>query len=162
MTGATMNFLRLEDGAVTVDWVVLTASVVGLGLATMAVVSAGTEDLSRDIDGQLQTDHIMTSFGSAVSGVWGEFDMMNEFGRDQAWWDSWASEGNSTWPGSDNAGLTARYEAAYAGFHDPNDAWSQTEAIDAIGATEAELLERGIEIPDGNESYADLYATLNG
>lgn len=38
MTGATMNFLRSEDGAVTVDWVVLTAAVVGFGLATMAVV----------------------------------------------------------------------------------------------------------------------------
>eukprot|EP00237_Pycnococcus_provasolii_P006599 CAMPEP_0206122598 /NCGR_PEP_ID=MMETSP1472-20131121/2220_1 /ASSEMBLY_ACC=CAM_ASM_001108 /TAXON_ID=41880 /ORGANISM="Pycnococcus provasolii, Strain RCC251" /LENGTH=34 /DNA_ID= /DNA_START= /DNA_END= /DNA_ORIENTATION= len=27
------NFLKDEDGAVTVDWVVLTAAVVGLGIA---------------------------------------------------------------------------------------------------------------------------------
>jgi hypothetical protein len=47
------EFLTSESGAVTVDWVVLTAAIVGLGLATMAVVSGGVEDLSRDIDSEL-------------------------------------------------------------------------------------------------------------
>jgi len=42
-------FFREETGAVTVDWVVLTAAVVGLGLATTAVVSAGVGDLSNGI-----------------------------------------------------------------------------------------------------------------
>jgi hypothetical protein len=42
------EFLKSESGAVTVDWVVLTAAIVGLGLASMAVVSAGVEDLSDD------------------------------------------------------------------------------------------------------------------
>ena len=44
------TFLNSESGAVTVDWVVLTAAIVGLGLAVMAVVSAGVEDLSNDIE----------------------------------------------------------------------------------------------------------------
>jgi hypothetical protein len=47
-------FLNDDDGAVTVDWTVLTGALVGLGLATMAVVSGGTEDLSRDISEMLQ------------------------------------------------------------------------------------------------------------
>ena len=36
-----MTFAKSESGAVTVDWVVLTAALVGLGLAVMAVVSSG-------------------------------------------------------------------------------------------------------------------------
>ncbi|MEL6954813.1 MAG: hypothetical protein AAFN09_08805 [Pseudomonadota bacterium] len=43
------NFLAAEDGAVTVDWVVLTAALVGLGLAVLAVVSDGVNTLSNNI-----------------------------------------------------------------------------------------------------------------
>lgn len=55
------NFVRADSGAVTVDWVVLTAALVGLGLATMAVVSSGVENVSGDIDGQLKSDDIIFS-----------------------------------------------------------------------------------------------------
>jgi hypothetical protein len=47
------NFAKSESGAVTVDWVVLTAALVGLGLAVMAVVSGGIEDLSGEIQASL-------------------------------------------------------------------------------------------------------------
>jgi Flp pilus assembly pilin Flp len=50
MFAAFKNFAANESGAVTVDWVVLTAAIVGLGLAVMAVVSGGIEDLSDDIN----------------------------------------------------------------------------------------------------------------
>lgn len=50
------SFWEDESGAIAVDWVVLTGSLVGLGVATMAVVSGGVEDLSRDIAGQLRSD----------------------------------------------------------------------------------------------------------
>jgi Flp pilus assembly pilin Flp len=43
------TFVSDESGAVTVDWVVLTAAIVGLGLAVMSVVSGGVEDLSGNI-----------------------------------------------------------------------------------------------------------------
>lgn len=51
------SFLADESGAVTVDWVVLTAALVGLGLAVISVVSGGLEDLTADIDSQLEADH---------------------------------------------------------------------------------------------------------
>jgi Flp pilus assembly pilin Flp len=47
------NFRNDESGAVTVDWVVLTAAIVGLGIAVLAAVSDGVENLSSDIDTQL-------------------------------------------------------------------------------------------------------------
>ena len=62
MTAYIKNFAKSESGAVTVDWVVLTAAIVGLGLAVMAVVSGGVQDLSNAIDTQLTDQTISTSF----------------------------------------------------------------------------------------------------
>ncbi|MEM7643303.1 MAG: hypothetical protein AAF366_12330 [Pseudomonadota bacterium] len=56
------QFLRSEDGAVTVDWVVLTAALVGLGLATMSTVRGGVQNVSSDIDATLRSDIIQTRF----------------------------------------------------------------------------------------------------
>ena len=51
-----MKFFKLarkirteEDGAVTVDWVVLTAAVVGLGAAALTVVKTKTGDVTDKI-----------------------------------------------------------------------------------------------------------------
>ncbi|MBF9049144.1 pilus assembly protein [Roseobacter sp. HKCCD9010] len=56
------SFILDDTGAVTVDWVVLTAALVGLGLAVANVVGAGLETLSRDIQTQLLTDHRYDGF----------------------------------------------------------------------------------------------------
>jgi Flp pilus assembly pilin Flp len=48
-----MNILKKfhndENGAVTVDWVVLTAAIVGLGLVVMQTVGDGVVSLGDDI-----------------------------------------------------------------------------------------------------------------
>ena len=43
------NFRNDEDGAVTVDWVVLTAALVALGLAVGTTVSTGATDLATQV-----------------------------------------------------------------------------------------------------------------
>ena len=60
-------FIHDEDGAVTVDWVVLTAAIVGLGIAVYGVVSTGVEDLSTDISDQLESQGITTTFGGGTT-----------------------------------------------------------------------------------------------
>lgn len=55
-------FTKETSGAVTVDWVVLTAGLVGLGLATMSVVSTGVQDTSDDVGNQLTSTVIYTTF----------------------------------------------------------------------------------------------------
>ena len=55
-----MNFKRDEDGAVTVDWVVLTAAIVGLGIAVMLSVGGSTSDLADTIANKLETTGIST------------------------------------------------------------------------------------------------------
>jgi Flp pilus assembly pilin Flp len=39
------NFRKDEDGAVTIDWVVLTAAIVALAIAAMAAIEGNTQAL---------------------------------------------------------------------------------------------------------------------
>ena len=64
MLGFLNSFAQDEDGAVTVDWVILTAGVVSLALAAVGVITDGTEDHSVDIKNKLNEDLISTSFGT--------------------------------------------------------------------------------------------------
>jgi Flp pilus assembly pilin Flp len=52
-----LNFINTfradEDGAVTVDWVVLTAAIVALGFIVFNLVSDGATDLAGDISDEL-------------------------------------------------------------------------------------------------------------
>jgi Flp pilus assembly pilin Flp len=43
------SYLNDESGAVTVDWVVLTGAVVGLGMVVMDTVGTGIENLGNKI-----------------------------------------------------------------------------------------------------------------
>lgn len=47
------RFLDAESGAVTVDWVVMAAAVVGLGVASVASVRSGTNAMGADIEASL-------------------------------------------------------------------------------------------------------------
>lgn len=50
------QFFQNIDGAVTVDWVVLTAAVVGLGIAAAVNVATGATDLGDNIGSFLATE----------------------------------------------------------------------------------------------------------
>jgi hypothetical protein len=68
------KFLLSESGAVTVDWTVLAASVVGLGVGTTALVRSGTSALGTDINSAL------TSASVAPVGI---ANMRTSFGFDE-------------------------------------------------------------------------------
>ncbi|MCC5983978.1 MAG: hypothetical protein JJU42_06405 [Rhodobacteraceae bacterium] len=63
------NFRNDESGAVTVDWVVLTAAIVGLGIAVVASVRSGTETVAGQIDDSLSSATI-----SNLGDLSAEFD----------------------------------------------------------------------------------------
>jgi len=61
------NFKNDESGAVTVDWVVLTAALVGLGLAVILAIQPGLESAATGINDDL------TNAGSInLDGTFGE------------------------------------------------------------------------------------------
>ena len=47
------SFVANESGAVTVDWVVLTAAIVGLGMVVMTTVGGGIELMGGNISDTL-------------------------------------------------------------------------------------------------------------
>ncbi len=51
MTQILEGFLKGDDGAVTVDWVVLTAAIIGLGIAILLAIT----DSSTDLAGRIST-----------------------------------------------------------------------------------------------------------
>ena len=59
-----MNFVSNESGAVTVDWVVLTAALGGLALAVTVVISDGLQCSSDDVETTLRGTRIVTTFPS--------------------------------------------------------------------------------------------------
>ncbi|MCR9112245.1 MAG: hypothetical protein NXH84_03175 [Rhodobacteraceae bacterium] len=51
-------FAKKEDGAVTVDWVVLTAAVVGLGVAGVGTIQNGVDNLAQAISTGVSTKSV--------------------------------------------------------------------------------------------------------
>lgn len=54
------RFLSDEDGAVTVDWVVLTAAIVGLGIAVITTVAGGALDHTSGLNSYLANASVTT------------------------------------------------------------------------------------------------------
>jgi Flp pilus assembly pilin Flp len=52
------SFRNDEAGAVTVDWVVLTAAIVGLGMVVMTTVGGGIENLGTAVATDLTTERV--------------------------------------------------------------------------------------------------------
>jgi Flp pilus assembly pilin Flp len=50
-----LKFYKDDSGAVTVDWVVLTAAIVGIAIAVINVISGGVENAAIGIDDTLRT-----------------------------------------------------------------------------------------------------------
>jgi len=81
------QFIEDESGAVTVDWVVMTAAVVGIGIATASAVSSGMDATSGNVQTQLTSQEISTSFGSdAAVTYWSGNTAQDylDYGQEQA------------------------------------------------------------------------------
>jgi Flp pilus assembly pilin Flp len=56
------DFVSGEDGAITVDWVVLTASIVGLGIAAVTAITGNLDTVGDQVDNFLSSQTIATTF----------------------------------------------------------------------------------------------------
>ncbi len=63
------DFMTDESGAVTVDWVVLTAAIIGLGVAVTASVGAGGADLADDAEAALKSQDIVSYIPAVTYGA---------------------------------------------------------------------------------------------
>ena len=62
MVHSIRQFFANEDGAVTVDWVVLTAAIVGLGIAVMTTVASGATNYATGVGGYLSAQGVTTTY----------------------------------------------------------------------------------------------------
>ena len=69
------NFISDESGAVTVDWVVLTAAIVGIAIAVLTLIAVG-------IGSSSETTNTQVASADSVSGLIGGRDA-SSFGPDQ-------------------------------------------------------------------------------
>jgi len=53
-----LQFLRCEDGAVTVDWVVLSAAIIGLGMVVLMPIAFSTENSTSRIADAIQSQPV--------------------------------------------------------------------------------------------------------
>lgn len=56
------NFIAHEEGAITVDWVVLTAAIVGMGVLVITTVARGATDQSSGLNDHLLNKSVTTSY----------------------------------------------------------------------------------------------------
>ncbi|WP_425052560.1 hypothetical protein [Psychromarinibacter sp. S121] len=57
-----MKFLRDENGAVTVDWVVITAAIVGLCISAFGWIGNDTHDYGERIGDHMSTQGVKTTY----------------------------------------------------------------------------------------------------
>ena len=146
------QFAQSESGAVTVDWVVLTAAIVGLGLATVGVVSAGMESLSNDIAGELNTiDAGTIPFGGVAAAASVDFSAYPNLFFPEGWWPP-------QFAGMEETELLAQYASQYT---IANGSVNNRVATDILGVIETEMATRGLDRPQGNLTFDEVY-TLNG
>lgn len=151
------KFLQSESGAVTVDWVVLTGAMVGLGLATMSVVSGGVGDVSNEVAVELagidtETMYDWTTDGGLLDSLWGDLSI---FSPHQT-----ASQAESYAAGvlaSNGGDYQATYDQLYQQVLDMT--YAHGESIDDFGAFEAMIVANGETVDTGsNMTYAEMHA----
>lgn len=57
------KFLRTEDGAVTVDWVVLTAAIIGIGILVVGPIVIGSNSMADKVGGTFTKATVSLSSG---------------------------------------------------------------------------------------------------
>ncbi len=63
------RFSREEEGAITVDWVVLTAMIIGLGSALFFAISTATDDFGGNVNTALTSATISTGDNDNAGGI---------------------------------------------------------------------------------------------
>ena len=157
------NFIQSESGAITVDWVVLTAGLVGLGLATMVAVSGGVEDLSGDTSTEMASMEPDSMYdwntGNALTNSgWGDLGIFSPIQ---------SANGAESYAASVLAANGGDYQAAYDQLYQQalDMTYANGESIDDFGAFEAMAAAAGVTIDTGtNMNYAQMHAayTANG
>jgi|LGVF01.2.fsa_nt_gb Flp pilus assembly pilin Flp len=149
---AFVKFVNNESGAVTVDWVVLTAAIVGIAMAVIGMVSGGVETASNGINGELET-----------AGTLGDWFGGSEYGMDN-FLENYVPLSplhGETWTSDVYASNSAKGEGYliedYNRYYDMVDGGGMPpREYDHLANLEQVMVDKGYEIPEGNTSAAEF------
>jgi len=140
------DFLTAETGAVTVDWTVLTASIVGLGLASATAVRTGVVSLGGDINLSLSNASVASLAAEVAYSplllTMDEIDAMIQ--NQQAY---------------DDATLLGMYSQLAWQANNNIDGGTPDNSrifIDMLYAVDQNLTARTLDIPEGEPTVADM------
>lgn len=68
MSRFAKDVIRNDDGAVTIDWVVITALVVGLSMVTYLVIQTATNNMGGNVDTALSGSTVSTGTSAGGNG----------------------------------------------------------------------------------------------
>lgn len=156
-----MDFTHSENGAVTVDWVVLTAGLVGLGLAVMSVVSTGVQDTSGDIESQLTGQQISSSFRGLTGWEYTELNSGNYNDYLVQHWPTFGGDEAAYQAAMDEQAAEMEAGLARIAANGPGDVLGTSgfeEAYDAYAAGIDHAAQNGISV---TATYDDLYDMQN-
>jgi len=63
------RFVKSEDGAITVDWVVLVALIIGLSAALILAMRTGLDNFGGNVDQALSTATVSTGDNDNAGGI---------------------------------------------------------------------------------------------
>ncbi len=145
------HFLSDQSGAITVDWVVLTAATVGLGVASVTAVQTGTGALGADIQASLSAARVVSL---ELPYEWQGLTPALVADRRAAYTNA-STEQIIGWHRMRAASLITTLQA---GHHTPTGNWSNLsagETMDVLYLHRQELLARGAypvaDVPDFND-----------
>ena len=139
-----MRFISEESGAVTVDWTVLTAAIVGMGIASVAAVRNGVGSLGGAIEGALSAATIAQPFAPIAV-----FDFNDVEGLTRTGW-GWRAVGSyQGWTASGETNHIEIVESGHRGVHSPDGGnW-----IDLDASPGNLTLSRGLENMAAGQAY---------
>lgn len=145
------HFLLSDDGAVTVDWTVLAAAIVGLGIATVAAVRTGVVSLGGDIDTAL-TSASIASLGTLGSGVAASaWTLLNV---SQAQYDSWLAD----FTNADEAWIQSQFDWHLSDFESMSD-FEQAYNLDCMQLYIEAAAASGYDTAEMQARFDAAYAT---
>ncbi|WP_179378977.1 hypothetical protein [Jannaschia marina] len=145
MAPQLQSFLHDETGAISFDWLILTAVLAATGLSVVKTVSGGVGEVSVDVSSQLRGQVIRQSFGDpdlCSTGIDGlrarEAARVAAGGSDPVDVDGWFATHGARFT---DAGLRAERDRV-ARVADRQDGWSRDHTIQ--GLLECKMAHRGI------------------
>lgn len=142
------RWMTEDTGAVTVDWTVLAAAVVGLGLASAAAIRSGSNALGAEINASLVGASVV------MLGGGGATERQRLAATDEIW-AAWMEE----LAGYDENQLQQIYTTwsdMATQQLDMGDTTAVGMTLDAVSAIATEIESRGETIPTGTPSSAEL------